>query len=485
MSDAVADENALRKTLTWRDGVAIAMVIPNGLLLTVGYAIGAIGAWAAILIWVGGAVIAFMQNKLFAEMAAMFPEKSGGVSRYAAEAWKKYFAPLGAVAAFGYWMGWSFSIAVNAAAIGALVQAQWFPTATWGPEFLGHSLGLPAIIAVVAIVAGWALNYFGVKLVARASKVIVAVVVVGLVIIVVVPLARGQLDLGRVTWVSGTSITALIVWFYVTAWTTYGTEICATFAPEYEDTTNDTRKALRYTSLISIAIFFVIPLVMAGSVGEPAIAEDPVGAFALAFTQAMGGFSSIGTGILVFSMFFGIVSTTADGGRALYGLAREGLTLRQFDHINAWGAPGRALTLDAIVNSVILVLLGEPLAILVASNFGYLVAVTLGVAAFLLLRRDRPSWPRPLRCGPVWVPIAFALVIFNVIVVAVGVTHPGLADQGTYKESITGVAVLLLAVALYAYRCVVQDKRRIEWRVTTPATPEEEYAQVAALREKD
>ena len=354
-----------------------------------------------------------------------------------------------------------------------------------GPEFLGHSLGLPAVIAVIAIFAGWALNYFGVKLLARVSKVIVAVVIVGLLIIVVVPLARGQLDMGRVTWVSGTSITALIVWFYVTAWTTYGTEICATFAPEYKDTANDTRKALRYTGLISIAIFFVIPLVMAGGVGEPAIAENPVGAFAAAFTHALGGFSSIGTGILVVSMFFGIVSTTADGGRALYGLAREGLTLRQFDHINAWGAPGRALTLDAIMNSVILILLGEPLAILVASNLGYLVAVTLGVAGFLLLRKDRPSWPRPLRCGPVWIPIAFALVCFNVIVISVGVTHPALAGQGTYKESITGIAVLLIAVVLYAYRCVVQDKRRMQWRVDTPATPEDEEAQLAELRSAD
>jgi amino acid transporter len=467
-------EQSLQKTLTWRDGFAIAMVIPNGLLLTVGYAIGALGAWAAIAIWVGGAAIGFLQNKLFAEMAAMFPEKSGGVSRYAAEAWKRYFAPLGAVAAFGYWMGWSLAISVNAASIGLLVQTKWFPDVSWGFTINGHSAGLGTVVAIVAVWAAWALNYFGVRLLARASKTIASIVVLGLVIVVVVPIFRGQIDFGRVTWMSGTSITALIVWFYVTAWTTYGTEICATFAPEYKDTVNDTSKALRYTGLASIALFFIAPLAMAGSLGEAKIAADPVGLFANALTQALGGFADVGVTILVLSMFFGMVSTTADGGRALYGLAREGLTLRQFDHLNAWGTPGRSLTLDALVNSLVLVLLGSPLSILVASNFGYLSAVTLAVAGFLLLRKDRPDWPRPIRLGNGWIPIAAVLTVFNVIVCAIGVTHPGLAGQGTWRESVTGMAILMIAILLYVYRCVVQDKGSIVWRIKTPSTPEEE-----------
>ena len=47
------------------------------------------------------------------ELAAMFPGKSGGVARYAIEGWKRYFAPLGAIASFGYWIGWSLAIAVT------------------------------------------------------------------------------------------------------------------------------------------------------------------------------------------------------------------------------------------------------------------------------------------------------------------------------------------------------------------------------------
>ncbi len=35
-----------------------------------------------------------------------------------------------------------------------------------------------------------------------------------------------------------------MVWLYILGWSTYGPEAAATFAPEYMDTKNDTRKAI-------------------------------------------------------------------------------------------------------------------------------------------------------------------------------------------------------------------------------------------------
>ena len=39
----------------------------------------------------------------------------------------------------------------------------------------------------------------------------------------------------------------IMVWLYILGWSTYGPEAAATFAPEYKDTKNDTRKALAVT----------------------------------------------------------------------------------------------------------------------------------------------------------------------------------------------------------------------------------------------
>ncbi len=46
------------------------------------------------------------------------------------------------------------------------------------------------------------------------------------------------------------------------------------------------------------------------------------------------------------------------------------------------------------------------LAILYLSNIGYVFAHVLALSGFLLLRKDRPDWPRPIKVGPAWTPIA-------------------------------------------------------------------------------
>ncbi|MGV9865635.1 hypothetical protein [Rhodococcus koreensis] len=82
MSDSV-DQHRLAKTLTWRDGMALALALPTGLFVTFGYLLGVVGAWVAITVWFVGAVVSYLQCRVFAEMASMFPRDSGGVARYA------------------------------------------------------------------------------------------------------------------------------------------------------------------------------------------------------------------------------------------------------------------------------------------------------------------------------------------------------------------------------------------------------------------
>lgn len=454
----------LQKTLTWKDGFALSIVSVNGLFVALGYAVGVLGAWTAIAIWVAATVIGLLQNRIFAELASMFPGKSGGVARYAIEGWKRYFAPLGAIASFGYWIGWSLSIAVTAAALGGIIQAQWFADSAWGIDFLGNPLGLGHVIAVVSIWAAWAVNYVGIHLAATINKIVGIVVTVALVVVVVTALAQGQWQGANLTWGPGASFSAIIVWYYITAWTTYGVEIAASFAPEYKDSVRDTAKALKATSTFMLIAFVAIPVGITGAIGEATLAENPVGYITVAFGNLFGGHGWIGSLVLVFSLWLAMVSTTADGGRALYGLAQEGMTIRQLDWLNRWGVPGRSLTLDAVINTAHILLLSSPVAILLASNLGYMTAITLGVSAFLLLRKDRPNWPRPIRRSRIWVPTAAVIVAINVFVTIWGATHPSDAGYGGARETFIGLGILALSVVLFVYRQVIQDKRPIQWR---------------------
>jgi len=91
--------------------------------------------------------------------------------------------------------------------------------------------------------------------------------------------------------------------------------------------------------------------------------------------------------------------------------------------------------------------------------------------AFLLLRKDRPNWPRPIRAHNVWVKIAVLLIAANLVFVIFGVTNPDITGYGTYFDLLVGVGVLLVSVLLYIFRRVVQDRQSITLREEAPSVP--------------
>jgi amino acid transporter len=140
------------------------------------------------------------------------------------------------------------------------------------------------------------------------------------------------------------------------------------------------------------------------------------------------------------------------------------------------------MTVDLVVNVLLVLFISSNLAILYLSNIGYVLAHVLALSGFLLLRRDRPNWPRPIKVGPVWVGIAAVLVVYNVILIGFGVTNPALTGYGTFADMWIGVGVLVGSVLLFFYRRVVQDKTQITFREQVPAEPSPE--QMALLREE-
>jgi len=472
-----AEAQAMVRGLTWRDGFVFALNMPIGLFLTLGYTVGAIGGWTAIAIWGVACALAFLQNNLFAEMAAMMPDRCGGISVYAYEGWKRHFAPLGAISAFGYWMGWSLSLSVAGVVLGHLVTQEFFPDshiAVHLPFF--HELSLPYLIAIVAIVLAWAFNYFGVKIASGVARITGALLLIGLLILVIGAFVSPgvHFDINRITW-SGSSSPfgwrEIVVWFYITAWTTYGTEVCASFAAEYKNPIRDTAKALRISSGFILACYLVVPYAVVGAIGEDTVGQNPVNYIGIAFDRILGSYGWLGQAPVMAAFVIAMMTATADGGRSLYGIARSGGTISQLGVLNRYGVPGRALTTDMVINILVLIVLGEPIAILLASNLGYLAAVTLAVGAFVLLRRDKPELHRPIKLAKPWIGIAYALFVVNVFAIVIGVISPQLTGYGGPFETAVGIGILLLACVLWYIRQHFQDKSKIQWRIRDDDDP--------------
>ena len=93
---------AAGRTLRWTDGFTLALTMPATLIATLGYSVGALGAWSAVALWGLSMLIAAAANWLYAELAGMFPSTSGGISLYANEGWRSRLPLAGPVGTFGY-----------------------------------------------------------------------------------------------------------------------------------------------------------------------------------------------------------------------------------------------------------------------------------------------------------------------------------------------------------------------------------------------
>jgi amino acid transporter len=438
-----------------------------------------------VALWGISAAVGMMQTWIYAESASMFPDKPGGISLYAHEGWRGRFSLAGPIGAFGYWIGWSVVLAIFGKTIGDLITAKWFPNSTWSFFDGTVHLGLPHFIAIGCIVAVWLLNVFGIRPAVWVSYVTGAGLLVTLIIFMFLPYVTGNWHSSNMTWAlhGWLGWKTAFVWLFLMGWSIYAAEICATFAPEYHNTKRDTTIALRSAGVFTLMVALLFPLGVGGVTGVPPTATQEGEFYVPALTKLVGsGAAGVVIVLLIGSLFLSMISSTADGSRALYGIARDDMTVKQLYHLNRFHVPARAMTVDLVVNVLLVLFISSNLAILYLSNIGYVLAHVLALSGFLLLRRDRPNWPRPIKVGPVWVGIAAVLVVYNVILIGFGVTNPALTGYGTFADMWIGVGVLVGSVLLFFYRRVVQDKTQITFREQVPAEPSPE--QMALLREE-
>ena len=502
MAVAVVEERQLLKTLRWYDGFVIALANPGFLLGSLGYSVGDLGGWGAAFLWGISAIVAVFINTLYSELATMFPTKSGGLALYAHEAWRKYTTLVGPIATFGYWIGWSVVLSVNGLFVGSIIQSAWFPDEPGGSYLAGDGyfsvfglteFGLPAAIAIGLILGVWLFNIFGTRVGVSFGYVAGALLMIPLFVMMIYPFIGGTFDTDNLQnnlnnpGLPWGGLQLALVWLWLMCWSAWGVDVCATFAPEYKDTVRDTHLALRSAALFSLVVYILLPIAFVGGAGAEAVANyDYVGGM----LTILGTDSEFVKDLLVFCIVASFLITmntaTADGGRALFGISRDGMTVKQLGVLNRFHVPGNAMTLDMVVNILFVLMIGNIFGVLAASNLGYVLAHMFALSGFVLLRRDRPNWPRPIKLGTGWTPIAGLLAVWCLVLTIVGFGwfQNAAGGYGGTKEKVIGIAVLAIGLLLFFVRRIVQDGERPHWREDTPdvPSPEEQAAIDMELR---
>ncbi len=96
----------LIRSIDWRGAFWVASGVPALVLFSIGGIAGTTGK-VAFVVWAASMVMGFIQSFTYAEIAGLFPNKSGGASIYGAAAWVRYSKVIAPLSVWCNWLAWS------------------------------------------------------------------------------------------------------------------------------------------------------------------------------------------------------------------------------------------------------------------------------------------------------------------------------------------------------------------------------------------
>jgi amino acid transporter len=483
MTSTEGTQPALHKGTNWWGCFVIGLAGP---ILVTGIdppAVQALGA-AAVPVLAIATALGVLLCLFMAELAAVMPERTGGLPSYATESFASVHAGtathVGGLSAWGYWLGW-FPVAPINMILASAYITQLFGIPQ-GRSFLPFGgIGSPVtlsvlIISVLAICIMYVPSYLGIKLGAGFATVMGVVSMAPLTVLILLPFFRPSSmhwsNLAGFHFPSGVvgSPTLLLAWMFVMTWSVLAMEAAACYVGECRNPSRDAKIAMTAEGIYGFFIFVMTAVVLVLVLGV-ADNVDPLTIFSTFISKITGSSAGwvhwvIGLPLIV-ALLLSVLNAIMGCARALYQSSQDSIIPRWFGHLNKHGVPDRAMAYN-VVCSIIVLLFGSPLRIYIFSNIGYLSACTIAFFGYFVHRTTRPSIERPVRLPGFMRWIALAAGIVCAVLLTFGGWNSPSVVVGTPSHSLFLVGVLILAayIPLHLWRRF-SDRRR-----TAAAAPE-------------
>jgi amino acid transporter len=496
----------LERGIDWTGAFWVASGVPPLVLFSIGAVAATVGklSW---LVWALSIGLGFIQSFTYAEIAGLFPNKSGGTSVYGAIAWVRYSKVIAPISVWCNWFAWSPVQATGSAlAAGYILTALFAPDAainTWhvtlcdlGFIRTGLSLRINAVFLLGAVIlfAVKAIQDGGILRSANTTKILGISAMIPLILIGVVPILTGDIvqanffplaplahdAMGHVvngSW-NMAGITVMAGGMFLAAWSTYGFETAVCYTSELKNPKTDTFKAIFYSGLLCVVVYTLVPFAFQGFLGlgtvvHPAVLDaaghvttPPVYSGMLApdiysgmgVADVMGHMVHAGRLIgvvvvvmLVLALVLSLITSMAGSSRTLYQASVDGWLPKYLSRVNHHHAPSNAMLTDLCFNLVLL-LMSDSVFVIGAANVGYMIFNFLNLNAGWIHRLDRPTQERPWR-APDWVLAVGACLSFvNLAFMGFGADVYGV---GTLSF---GLAFCSLIIPVFIFRHYIQDK---------------------------
>jgi APA family basic amino acid/polyamine antiporter len=411
--------------------IVVGTIIGSGIFLVPHNVAQRVGTVRGLfLVWSIGGVLSLAGALSLAELGAATPE-AGGVYVYLREAY-------GQLAAFLY--GWGLLLVIHSGSLATLAVAFGIYSATFVPlSPLEQKAVACGIIGVLTFV-----NILGVRESATVQTAFTVAKLAGLAIIVGAAFALDRTAPAAASPLSPTSVTTLSsfgVALVGVLWAYEGWHMLSFTAGEVRDPSHVLPRSYFQGTLLVVAVYLganvaylrVLPLAVIA-------ARQRVAAEAMSALAGPRGAAFVS--ILILCSIFGALNGTVLGGpRAYFAMARDGVFFAAVGKVHPrFLTPALAILIQGIWAAA-LAASGTYEQLYTYVIFSAWIFYGAAVLAVLVLRRKKPSLPRPYR---VWgypiLPLAFALA-------ALAIVSNTLATKP--RESCIGLALILAGVPIH------------------------------------
>jgi amino acid transporter len=505
--------SALHRAIDWRGAFWVASGVPALVLFSIGGIAGTAGK-LAFVVWTISMIMGFLQSFTYAEIAGLFPNKSGGASVYGATAWLRYSKLIAPLSVWCNWFAWSPVLSLGCAIAAGYILNAVAPIPAFtdaSPEVVAWladpaNAGKAAADAIAAVTAAntpalqsfnllsvavpglgtlnfnstfvigsllmlvvFAIQHRGILGTANTQKWIGLLVIIPMLIVGIVPLFNGGFNAANVAGPYTPGVGDNVGWtlffgaLFIAAWSTYGFETAICYTREFRDPKTDTFKAIFYSGLLCLLLFILVPFTFQGVLGvdgmkDPGIVAGTGVADAMANMVAGGNLiiKEIFVALMILALILAIMTAMAGSSRTLYQGSVDGWLPRYLSYTNEHGAPTRAMWTDLAFNLFLLAIASDAAGyyfILAVSNVGYIIFNFLNLNSGWIHRVDSGHIERPYK-APTWlIGLNTLLAFVNALFMGAG------AKVWGYSNALwIGFAFAALIIPVFAFRHYVQDK---------------------------
>jgi diguanylate cyclase (GGDEF)-like protein len=447
-------QRAHPRTIGWLGTTALAMGGSNQSLFILGALFIGQGTIlgqgsAAVPLLVLGLLLAWAAAPGWTELVLMYPRRVGGISASCVEAFRPYSPVLANLTGVCYWWGWVPTCGLTAILAASAIHEWYLPT-------------VPVSLMAVGLVMLFALlNLCGIKWVTRLAVPAASVSAAMAFISGLAPIAAGEVDWHQATTFHLTvpfsgwfgELTSLMAGLYLIGFAAPAFEAAACHVGETVNPNKNVPRAMLASGLLAGMYFILLPVVWLGALGPEPLGKDLALVLGPTFAPLFGNAGKAAAiWFMVFSMFSGTLQPLAGAARTLSQLSEDGLLPRLLARRSRTDAPWVATLLTAAM-AILFLLIGDPIWLIAAANFTYLISIALPNVAVWLLRRDAPHMPRPYRAPRGTIALGLAAATIWALSALLGFEQFGLPTV------LFGLVFAYSGSVLYAWRRF-SDRRR-------------------------